>query len=103
MKINVKTMLILIAIPLVVGGALFLFFQREVLFEIPFVVFGLLLFAFYFGKISSYDRENFKEKGTIKKDKTSENYFTYRKTQNTLIVSGLINIIISYIIFLLLG
>ncbi len=86
-----------------IGGIIYFTSQREVLFEIVLVVFALLELAFYFGRVSHYDRDNYKENGTIKRDKTSEKYKKYRMDQNTLLISCLINIVLSIVVFNLLG
>ena len=103
MKKTVLSILQLVGIPLVLGIIVFLVSQSEVAFELILVVSGFFEWIFLSIRVSRDDKKNMKERQTIKKDKASDAFKAYRRTQWILFTSGAINLLLSYLVFKIFG
>ena len=103
MKKLILSILTLVGGPLVLGALVFLLSQSEVAFEMIMLVSGFLELIFFSVKISRFEKKNMKENKTIKKDKKSDMYKVYRTSQLILLISGVLNLVFSYLVFVIFG
>ncbi len=100
---KMKSILILIAIPLVISALLYLITKNPLFVEVTFVVFGLIELIVYIGRMTKNDKINMKKTGTYKHNKSSVEYHNYKYKQSIVLFSALSNLALSYLTFLILG
>ncbi len=103
MKKNWITFGVLILIPNVVGGLLFLLLQQEIAWELATFIFALFTLIVWLAKYNRNDKKNMHTYGTTRVDKTTMEYQVFRASQRVLFWAGALNIAISYIVFILFG
>lgn len=104
MKDNkLKSILILVVIPLVIATILYLVTQNPMFVEVTFVVFALIELIVFTSRLTKNDKKNMKKTGTYKHNKSSVDYHNYKYKQNIILLSALANLALSYFTFLILG
>jgi len=103
MKHSLRNIIILIIVPVVLGLIFTFAFQKEVIFEVTMIVFGLIELIILVSRINQFDKSNRTNQGTYKPDKSSREYLEYRYIQEILLVSALLNIALSYVYFMVFG
>ena len=93
----------LILIPLAIGLPFMLGYKNPVILEVSYVVFGLFELLVYTTRISLKDRRLYKKKITKKEFKESTDYDKYYQIQFLLLISGLINVLLSVLCFYIVG
>jgi len=100
---RIKSILILVMIPIFIGSIIYLITQNTNIFEIILIVFGASELIVYVRKGARTERHNMKSRGTYKADKKSVEYFIYKDSQKTLLIAAIITLALSYLAFLILG
>jgi len=94
---------LLILIPFFIGLPMELLFEKPEIVQVVLVLFALFEFLIVIGRINRHDLFNKEAYGTFRSDKTTTEYQDYIRIQKTLFISGVGNIIVSYLYFLIMG
>ncbi|MCK5732503.1 MAG: hypothetical protein KAH13_05765 [Tenericutes bacterium] len=100
---KMKSILILIAIPLIISVMLYLITKNPLIVEVTFVVFGLIELIVFVSRLTKNDKINMKKTGTYKHNKSSVGYHNYKYKQSIVLLSAFANFALSYLTFLVLG
>lgn len=97
------TLLILSAIPILVGLPLQLIYKDRPFIEVFLIVTGLLELLVLNVRFRRRETKRRKDKLLYQEEKKSEDYNKYVDFQKLLVISGLINIVLSILYFLIFG
>ncbi len=89
------------AVPILIGLPLTLTTKDPLFIELFLVIAGLLQLLVLNVRTSRAERKNMKKYGTYKHDKENDNYLSFVSVQRTILLSGVINIALSVIYFLI--
>ena len=89
-------------IPLVLGLVFSLIFENFVILETSFAIFGVLMFLFALARNWNRDSNNYKKNKTIVEDKKTDSYKEYKKFQRALWILGIVNLVLSHMVFVFL-
>ncbi len=103
MKSYLLSIGIRIIVPLMLGLIIFLIAEKSIYLQLSLFVFGVIGLMVWLGKYNHLDRQNMKNYGSTKMDKTSTEYLTFRRSQRIVLYSSLLNIAFSYLIFFIFG
>lgn len=91
----------LAVVPILVGLPFVLTKGDAIYIEIFLVISGLLQLLVLNVRVGREERKNMKNEGTYKHDKDSDRYLSYISVQRTILLSGVINIALSVLFFLI--
>ena len=86
-------------VPAVIGLVFALVFENFVILEVAFALYGVLCLLFAMLRNWNRDSKNFRANKTIVEDTKTDSFKEYKKFQRTLWLMGLVNLLISHIVF----
>ncbi|HHX79296.1 MAG TPA: hypothetical protein GX695_06095 [Acholeplasmataceae bacterium] len=89
------------AVPILIGLPITLSTKDPLFIELFLIITGILQLLVLNVRTSRAERKNMKKSGTYKHDKQSDNYLSFVSVQRTILLSGVINIALSIIYFLI--
>lgn len=90
-----------VLLPTIVGVTLMLIFQRSVILESLYAIFGTLTILAALFRSWRRDSKNYRKEHTIVEDKDTKEYKSYRCLQITLYVTGLSLLALTGIVYVL--
>lgn len=101
MKEKILYILKLVIAPLFIGAVLYAITNKEEFFEVPLVIFGLILLIITVRRGVSNDKKNMNKYGKYKGDPNSIEAKQHRYKQIMLLIGALTCFLLSYVVFLL--
>lgn len=92
---------LLLTIPGIIGGVLFIFQRSFITFEVMYVVFGILGILFCLIRNWARDGRNYKKNGSIVEDKDTIEYKNHKHTQMVVLMAAFLSLAISLIFFII--
>ena len=89
-------------VPLILGLIFSFVFENFVFLETFFAIIAVLMLLFAMLRGWNRDTNNYKKNKTIVEDQKSESFKEYKKFQVTLWILGLLNLLVSHMIFVFL-
>lgn len=86
-------------IPTVLGLVFSFVFENFVILETSYAILAVLLLLFAMARSWNRDSNNFRKNKTVVEDKKTDSYKEYRNFQLTLWILGIVNFLISHLIF----